>query len=182
MLLLKKTDYATEITKIKNDYVTNAVLTSRLNNFKKSHISDEIKKVDDKAKNASGILSCGSRLKQKEDLVNELEREASFFRGNYYYSQQSYLLFEPKSKSFNRRTSNIHGWISTGIHNDGKGTDLTSVANSTSVLPKLLNQSNRLGVIFAGNYMKHDKIAYAHDAVINIYIVYKLQKGLIVLI
>ena len=45
MVLLKKTDYATEITKIKNDYVTNAALTSRLNDLRqKSHFESEIKK------------------------------------------------------------------------------------------------------------------------------------------
>ena len=33
VLSKKKTDYATEITKIKNDYVTNTTLTSRLNNL-----------------------------------------------------------------------------------------------------------------------------------------------------
>ena len=36
MVLLKK-DYATEISEIKNDYVTNAALTSRLNDLK-THI------------------------------------------------------------------------------------------------------------------------------------------------
>ena len=34
MLLLKKTDYSSEITKIKNDYVTNTALTSQLNDLK----------------------------------------------------------------------------------------------------------------------------------------------------
>ena len=66
MVLLKKTtDYATEITKIKNDYVTNAALTSRLNDLRqKSHFESEIRKVDDKAnKNSSDILSYESRLK-----------------------------------------------------------------------------------------------------------------------
>ena len=41
---VKKTDYATEISGIKNEYVTNAALTSRLNGLKTTHISDEIKK------------------------------------------------------------------------------------------------------------------------------------------
>ena len=44
----KKTGYATEISNIKNDYVTNAALTSQLNNLKNQHISDEIKKVNEK--------------------------------------------------------------------------------------------------------------------------------------
>ena len=48
MLLLKK-QYPTDISKIKNDYVTNAALTSQLNDLKSQHIADEVKKVDDKS-------------------------------------------------------------------------------------------------------------------------------------
>ena len=40
---VKKTDYATEISGIKNDYVPNAALTSRLNDLKNTHISDDKK-------------------------------------------------------------------------------------------------------------------------------------------
>ena len=40
---VKKTDYSTETAKIKNDYVSNTALTSRLNDLKNTHISDEIK-------------------------------------------------------------------------------------------------------------------------------------------
>ena len=54
----KKTDYATEITSIKNDYVTKAALTSQLNDLKSQHIADEVKKVDDKVKkNISNITN-----------------------------------------------------------------------------------------------------------------------------
>ena len=45
---VKKTDYATQISGIKNNYVTNAALTSQLNDLKSQHIADEVKKVDDK--------------------------------------------------------------------------------------------------------------------------------------
>ena len=41
---IKKTDYATEISGIKNDYVTNAALTSQLNDLESQHIADEVKK------------------------------------------------------------------------------------------------------------------------------------------
>ena len=103
MVLLKKKDYATEISSIKIDYATNTVLTSRLNDLKNTHISDEIKKVDDKVnKNSSDILADESRLKE-------------VIRGNYYYNQQSYLLYEPKSGSFDGRQGNVDGWKSTEI-------------------------------------------------------------------
>ena len=42
--LVKKSDYATEITSIKNDYVTNASLDSKINDLKAQHIADEVKK------------------------------------------------------------------------------------------------------------------------------------------
>ena len=89
---VKKTNYSSEITKIKNDYVTNAALTSRLDDLKTTDIADEVKKVDDKAKKkASNILSYESRLKQKEDLINELKRETSFFKDHYYCNQQTHI-------------------------------------------------------------------------------------------
>ena len=69
MVLLKKTDSATEISGIENDYVTNASLSSQLSDLKNQHIADDVKRVDDKAtKNSSDILGFESRLKKKKIL------------------------------------------------------------------------------------------------------------------
>ena len=172
--MLKKTDYATEITNIKNDYVTNAALTSQLNYLKSQHIADEVKKVDDKMKkNITDILSVKTSLEHNKSAIDDLEREASFNIGFYYYNQQSYFLFESKSKSFTRNGDAIHEWISTGIHNDSNNTDLFSVNNSNNSSPILLNKNNRLGVTFNGNYMKQNKLGYAHGKIVNLYIVYE---------
>ena len=46
----KKTDYATEVTSIKNDWVTNAGSTSQLNDLKSIPIADEAKKMMIKSK------------------------------------------------------------------------------------------------------------------------------------
>ena len=46
----KKTDVANDITTIKNDYVSNASLTSRLNDLKSQNIATEVKTIDDKTK------------------------------------------------------------------------------------------------------------------------------------
>ena len=46
----KKTDVANDVTTIKNDYVTNASLTSRLNDLKNLHVANEVKTIDDKTK------------------------------------------------------------------------------------------------------------------------------------
>ena len=52
---VKKRDYATEITSIKNDYATNAFLDGKLNDLKAQHIADEVKKVKDKARKMQAI-------------------------------------------------------------------------------------------------------------------------------
>ena len=55
-MFCQKTTYDTEIRGIKNDYVTNAALTNRLNGLKNTHISDKIKKVDGKLKKTVQIF------------------------------------------------------------------------------------------------------------------------------
>ena len=57
--LVKKTDYATEITSIKNDYITNTALnTGHKDLVQKTKFKSELKKVDDKAsENSSKVLS-----------------------------------------------------------------------------------------------------------------------------
>ena len=46
----KKAEVATDITTIKNDYVTNTCLTSQLNNLKSQHIATEVTGMDNKTK------------------------------------------------------------------------------------------------------------------------------------
>ena len=68
----------TDITAIKNGYVTNASLTSRLNDLKSQHIATEITGIDNKTKkNANDILALENKLQQKEDTINENERGLS---------------------------------------------------------------------------------------------------------
>ena len=70
-----KADLATNITAIKNDYVTNASLSSQLNDLKSQHIATEVTGIDNKSKkNASDNLPLENKLKQKEDTINENER------------------------------------------------------------------------------------------------------------
>ena len=83
----KKTDVATDITAIKNDYVTNASLTSQLNDLKSQHIATEVAGIDNKTKkNASDILALENKLTQKGDTINENERELSIFRCFFFLS------------------------------------------------------------------------------------------------
>ena len=61
-------------------------MTGQLNDLKSQHTANEVKKIigDKVSKNSTDILGFESRLKQKEDILSDLESEASFFRGNYY--------------------------------------------------------------------------------------------------
>ena len=61
-----KADVATNITTIKNDYVSNASLTSQLNNLKSQHIAIEVTGIDNKTKkNANDILALKNELEKK---------------------------------------------------------------------------------------------------------------------
>ena len=67
----KKADVATDITAIKNYYVTNTSLTSQLNNLKSQHIATEVTGIDNKnKKNASDILALENKLQQREGTIN----------------------------------------------------------------------------------------------------------------
>ena len=96
-----KADLATDITAIKNDYVTNASLSSQLNDLKSQHIATEVTGIDNKTKNnASDILALENKLIVIKDIINENERELSFYRGFFFYKDQSYLTYECKLGSF----------------------------------------------------------------------------------
>ena len=82
-----------------------------MNDLKAQHISTEVKKIDDKTKkNASDILGFKSRLKQKEDIIDENQRGLSFNRGFFFYIDQSYLVYDCKMGPFNFSSKNISVW------------------------------------------------------------------------
>ena len=96
---------------IKNDYVSNASFTSRLNDLKSQHIATEVKSIDHKTKKNSGdILGLESRLKQKEDIVDEVQRENSLTSGRDYYLDKMYLLYECRAFSFKYTSGRINLW------------------------------------------------------------------------
>ena len=131
----KKTDVATDITIIKNDYVTNASLFSQLNDLKSQHIATEVTGIDNKTKNnASDILALENKLKQKEDTINENERGLSFNRGFFFYKYQGYLTCECKMGSFGfgLTSKDISEWKSTGIYNYSSDSNMNAFPNAKS--------------------------------------------------
>ena len=167
----KKTDVADDITKIKNDYATNASLDSKLNDLKSQHIATGVKLTDDKTKkNASDILAFESRLKQKEDIIDDVQRDNALTSGRDYYRDMMYLLYECRAFSFNYTSSKINQWKSTGLHNFSSDSHIDAVAVSNNDLPSLVH-NGRLSVKFDGCYFKQNILVKPNDnKVINIYI------------
>ena len=167
----KKPDVANDITTIKNDYVSNASLTSKLNDLKSQHITNEVQTIDDKTKkNASDILGFESRLKQKEDTINENERGLSFNRGFFYYLQKNHLVYECKSSSFDTIINKISTWKSTGIFSS----NMIAVKNASGDLPKLELIENYY-VHLSGNHFQQNREDMSNNTGVNSYCVYKLD-------
>ena len=172
----KKTDVANDITTIKNDYVSNASLTSRLNDLKSQHIATEVKSIDDKTKkNASDILGFESRLKQKEDILDEVQRENALTSGRDYYLDKMYLLYNCKAFSFKYTSGKINLWKSTGLNNYSRDSDMDAVSVATTSLTPLID-NGRMSVRLEGAYFKQTRLLRPNnDNIVNIYIVYLID-------
>ena len=172
----KKTDVANDITTIKNDYVSNASLTSRLDELKSQHIATEVKTIDDKTKKNSGdILGLESRLKQKEDIVDEVQRENTLTSGRDYYRDKMYLLYECKAFSFRYTSGRINLWKSTGLNNYSRDSDMDAVSVATTSLPPLID-NGRMSVRLEGAYFKQMRLLRPNNVnIVNIYIVYLID-------
>ena len=177
----RKADVTTDITAIKNDYVTNTSLTSQLNNLKSQHIATEVTGIDNKnKKSASDILAFENKLQQKEDTINENERELSIFRGFFVYLQQNHLVYECKVDSFNFNNKKILKWKSTGIFNYSDYCSMKGIENTKKEMP-ILKNDERMYVYLQGSYFQQNNVLTLNNdhvmnkIVINIYCVYKLD-------
>ena len=121
----KKSDVATCVTAIKNDYVTNTSLTSQLNDLKSQHIATEVTTIGNKTKkNASGILTLENKLQQKEDTINENERDND-------------LVYECKVNSMKFDISGISEWKPKDIYAGLNKNVLNYVRNTKTVSPNI---------------------------------------------
>ena len=177
----KKDEVATDITTIKNDYVTNASLSSQLNDLKSQHIATEVTSIDNKTKkNASDILALENKLTQKEDTINENERGLSFNRGFFFYLQQNHLVYECKVDSFIFNNKKISKWESTGVFNRSDYYSMNGIENTKKEMP-ILKNDERLYVYLQGNHFQQNNVLTSSNDhvlnknVVNIYIVYKLD-------
>ena len=177
----KKADIATDITTIKNDYVTNASLTSQLNNLKSQHIAIEVTGIDNKTKkNANDILAPKNELEKKEYDINENEIGISFNGGFFYYLQQNNLVYECKVDSFVFDNKKISMWKSTGVLNISDYYSMNGIKYTKNETPVLKNDE-KMYVYLKGSHFQQNNVLTTNndhvinDNVINIYIVYKLD-------
>ena len=152
-------------------------MTSRLNDLKDQHIATEVKTIDDKTKkNASDVLGFESRLKQKENIVDEVQRENALTSGRDYYLDNMYLLYNVELFHLNTLIIKlINLWKSTGLNNYTSNSDMDDVSIGTTDLPSLVD-NGRMSVKLDGAYFKQTKLIHPNNNnVINIYIAYKIE-------
>ena len=161
--------------------MTNASLTSQLNDLKSQHIATEVTTIDNKTKKyASDILALENKLKQKEDTMNENKRGNSFARGLFFYLQQSHLVYECKVDSFLFDNKKILKWKSTGIFNYSGYYSMKCFENTKRELPILKNDENMYDYLQGSHFQENNVLTsnnghVINNKVINIYIVYKLD-------
>ena len=151
-------------------------MTSRLNDLKSQQIATEIKTIDDKTKkNAIDILGLEGRLKQKEDIADEVQRENALTSGRDYYRDKMYLLYECKGFSFRYTSGKINFWKSTGLNNYSRDSDMDAVSVATTSLPPLID-NGRMSLRLEGAYFKQMRLLRPNnDNIVNIYIVYLID-------
>ena len=88
---------------------------------------------------------------------------------------QNYLVFQPINKYFKRITNTdyILSWISKGLSNES--IKPPSVPNNF-LTPSLNYLGTKPRVKFSGSCLKQDKVTCNHGNIVNIYIVYEINK------
>ena len=115
-------------------------------------------------------------------LENELEKleifDPAYFRSKNYFDGdgiQNYLVFQPMYKYFETFTKNDNtfksSWESKGFSDKKIGSIKTSNYNQS---PRLVYDNARRKLKFGGGLLRQDKVAYNHELIVNIYIVYRL--------
>ena len=123
----------------------------------------------------SDILGFESRLKQKEDIIDDIQRENALTNGRDYYYDEMCLLYECRAFSFKYTSGKINLWKSTGINNYTKNSNMDAVSVATTVLPPLID-NGQMSVRLEGAYFKQTKLICPNNGnIINIYIIYLID-------
>ena len=108
------------------------------------------------------FLAFEGRLKQKEDIIDDVQRDNALTSGRDYYRDMTYLLYECRAFSFNYTNNKINLWKSTGLYKFNSDSHIYAVVVSNNDFPSLVN-NGRLSVKFDGCYFKQTILVKPND-------------------
>ena len=87
--------------------------------------------------------------------------------------------FQPMQRCFKRIAgvgsgNYIYLWKSKGLSDERIN---SNTASNHSITPKLSYDDTKTGVKFSRSSLKQDKVTYNHGTIVNIYIVYEINKN-----
>ena len=106
--------------------------------------------------------------------------DSSYFIGKSHFEEdgtQNYLVFHPTGRYFKKIAGVRNGsyWQSKGLSDE----KINSIKTSNhSITPNLDYYGTKRRVEFNGSCLKQDKITFNHGKVVNIYIVYEINKSI----
>ena len=187
VVLLKKTDYSTKITDIKNKlnnrnhdkYIDTSELNKLVADVFNAGLaqSNLIAKTDFDAR----FSNLNRKITQNKTKHLLVENELKTFDSSYIISKShfeedgtpNYLVFQSRNKYFKviTNTDYVSSWKSKGLSAESIKPPTTS---DNSLNPALNYYGTKTRVKFTGSCLKQSKISYNHGKVVNIYIVYEL--------
>ena len=113
--------------------------------------------------------------------MNKLKTfDSSYFIGKIHFEEdgvQHYVVFQPLNKFFKVITSAnkkyISSWQSKGLSDE---TIKPPTSSDNSLNPKVSYYGAKAKLEFRGSCLKQDKTTFNHGKIMNIYIVYELDK------
>ena len=115
-------------------------------------------------------------------VQNELNKlktfDSTYFIEKSHFEEdgvQNYLVFQPINKYFKSITNSnyILSWIFKGLSNESIK---PPSAPNNFLTPSLNYLDTKTRVKFSGKCLKQDKVTYNHGNIVNIYIVYEINK------
>ena len=189
--LVKKADYNTKVTEIENKLNNHKhdkyIDTSKFNKLAVDVFNSRlaqanlITKTDFDAK-LSNLNRKITQNKSKHLLVESELNKLKTFDSSYFIRKSHFeedgthndLVFQLIYRYFKITNSDyVLSWTSKGLSNES----ITPPSEPSNFLPPSLNYlGTKIRVKFSGSCLKQDKITYTHGKIVNIYIVYEINK------
>ena len=190
--LVNKTDYNTKVTEIENKlnnhnhdkYITTPEFNTLAADVFNARLAQAnlITKTDFDAKLSSLNRKITSNKSKHLLVENELKKlktfDSSYFIRKSHFEEdgtQNYLVFQPLNKYFKVivSTNYVSSWKSKGLSDE----NITApTIRDYKLNPQLSYFSTKTRVDFRGGCLKQNKITFNHGKIVNIYIVYELDK------